>query len=162
MLKGFREFVTKGNVIDLAVAVILGIALTRVITSVTDGIVKPIVSLFGGTNPQGWGIQLVSGKPATFIALGPIVAAIIDFLIVAAVLYFLLIVPMQKMMANRYKAPETDNALLGEIRDLLRDSSTGAHTAVPTGRVSDPEVDEERRWFDNAARQSSKNVDDQY
>lgn len=122
MLKGFKDFLMRGNVIDLAVAVVMGTAFTSVVTAVTKGIINPLLAVLGKTNELGLGVQLVSGKPATFIALGPIITALIDFVLVAAVLYFVLMVPM-KTLKNRFGtakvAEPSEIELLIEIRDLL-------------------------------------------
>ncbi|WP_433758654.1 large conductance mechanosensitive channel protein MscL [Nocardia sp. CA-135398] len=122
MLKGFKDFVMRGNVIDLAVAVVMGTAFTAVVTAVTKGIINPLLAVFGKPNELGLGVQLVSGKPATFIALGPIITALLDFVLVAAVLYFVLMVPM-KTLKNRFGtakvAEPSEIELLIEIRDLL-------------------------------------------
>ncbi|WP_194815920.1 large conductance mechanosensitive channel protein MscL [Nocardia sp. XZ_19_385] len=121
MLKGFKEFIFRGNVLDLAVAVVIGTAFTAIVSAFTDGIVKPLLAVFGGTNELGWGFQIVSGKPATFIQLGTIVGAVIDFLLIAAVLYFILVTPANRIMARfgSKQAAATEIALLTEIRDLL-------------------------------------------
>lgn len=122
MFKGFKDFLMRGNVIDLAVAVVMGTAFTAVVTAVTKGIINPLLAVLGNSNELGLGFQLVSGKPATFIAVGPIITAIIDFIMVAGVLYFVLMVPM-KHLKNRFgttKAAEpTEVELLIEIRNLL-------------------------------------------
>ncbi|RJO76573.1 large conductance mechanosensitive channel protein MscL [Nocardia panacis] len=122
MLKGFKDFLMRGNVIDLAVAVVMGTAFTAVVTAVTKGIVNPLLAVLGGSNELGLGFQLVADKPATFVAVGPIITAIIDFVMIAAVLYFLLILPM-KSLQNRFATPKksepTQTELLLEIRDLL-------------------------------------------
>ncbi|WP_433712010.1 large conductance mechanosensitive channel protein MscL [Nocardia sp. CA-084685] len=122
MLKGFKDFLMRGNVIDLAVAVVMGTSFTAVVTAVTKGIINPLLAVLGKTNELGLGVQLVSGKPATFIAIGPIITALIDFMLVAGVLYFVLMVPM-KTLKNRFGtakvAEPTEIELLIEIRDLL-------------------------------------------
>lgn len=119
---GFKDFLMRGNVIDLAVAVVMGTAFTAVVTSFTKGLVNPLLAVFGSTNELGLGVQLIADKPATFIALGPIITAFIDFFMVAAVLYFVLMLPM-KSLKNKFgttKAAEpTETELLIEIRDLL-------------------------------------------
>jgi large conductance mechanosensitive channel len=129
MFKGFKDFLMRGNIIDLAIAVVMGTAFTAVVTSVTKGIINPLLAVLGKSNELGLGIQLVSGKPATFIAVGPIVTALIDFIMVAAVLYFVLMMPM-KTLKNRFgttKAAEpTETELLIEIRDLLAKRNLGA------------------------------------
>ncbi len=141
MLKGFKEFVMRGNVIDLAVAVVMGTAFTAVVTAVTKGVVNPLLAVFGSTHELGLGVQLISSKPATFIAVGPIITAIVDFVMVAAVLYFVLMLPM-KTIKNRFGTPKaaepTEIELLTEIRDLLAER----HEAVRAQRAADREVEE--------------------
>ncbi|MEU1208279.1 large conductance mechanosensitive channel protein MscL [Nocardia sp. NPDC005825] len=128
MLKGFKDFLMRGNIVDLAVAVVMGTAFVAVVTAFTDGIVTPLLAVFGGTNQLGLGVQLVADKPATFIAIGPIITAGIDFVIIAALLYFIVVVPANKAK-KRWGAKEddalTDNELLREIRDLLADRTAG-------------------------------------
>lgn len=121
MLKGFKEFLLRGNVVDLAVAVVLGTAFVAIVTAFSNGIINPLLAVFGGTGELGLGFQLVADKPATFIAVGPIITAALNFLIIAALLYFIVVIP-----ANRAKkrwgttdAAATEVELLGEIRDLL-------------------------------------------
>ncbi|MBF6297984.1 large conductance mechanosensitive channel protein MscL [Nocardia amamiensis] len=143
MFKGFKEFLMRGNVIDLAVAVVMGTAFTAVVTSVTKGIINPLLAVFGSTNELGLGVQLIPSKPATFIAVGPIITAAIDFAMVAAVLYFVLILPM-KTIKNRFgttKAAEpTEIELLIEIRDLLAER----HEAVRAERAADHHIEQEQ------------------
>ncbi|MBF6172649.1 large conductance mechanosensitive channel protein MscL [Nocardia blacklockiae] len=129
MLKGFKEFLLRGNVIDLAVAVVMGTAFVAIVTAFTNGIINPLLALLGQQNELGWGIQLVDDKPATFIALGPIVTAAINFLMIAAILYFVLVMPAARAKrrwgaANKDEANEL--ALLTEIRDLLAEGSKSA------------------------------------
>ncbi|MFC4375871.1 large conductance mechanosensitive channel protein MscL [Nocardia halotolerans] len=122
MLDGFKDFLMRGNALDLAVAVVMGTAFTAVVTSVTKGIINPLLAVFGSSNELGLGFQLVADKPATFIAVGPIITGFINFVMVAAVLYFVLMLPM-KTLKNKFgttKAAEpTETELLIEIRDLL-------------------------------------------
>lgn len=125
MIKGFRDFIMRGNVIDLAVALVIGIAFTAVITSISDNLIQPIVALFGGDSDRGWSTQLNENNPATTIDWAAIVNACINFLIVAAVVYFLFVVPMNKYR-ERTGEPTEEEAeaeeitLLREIRDELR------------------------------------------
>ncbi|WP_181721523.1 large conductance mechanosensitive channel protein MscL [Nocardia gipuzkoensis] len=141
MFKGFKEFLMRGNVIDLAVAVVMGTAFTAVVTAVTKGVVNPLLAVFGSTHELGLGVQLISSKPATFIAVGPIITAVVDFAMVAAVLYFVLMLPM-KTIKNRFGTPKaaepTDIELLTEIRDLLAER----HEAVRAQRSADLEVEQ--------------------
>ncbi|QIS22859.1 large conductance mechanosensitive channel protein MscL [Nocardia terpenica] len=132
MLKGFKDFLLRGNVIDLAVAVVMGTAFVAIVTAFTDGIVNPLLAIFGGTNDLGLGFRIVADKPATYVAVGPIITAAINFVIIAAILYLALVLPATKMR-NRWvrdAAALTETDLLREIRDLLaegRDSAGGRH-----------------------------------
>ncbi|MFE3543455.1 large conductance mechanosensitive channel protein MscL [Nocardia sp. NPDC059177] len=133
MLKGFKEFLLRGNVVDLAVAVVLGTAFVAIVTAFTNGIINPLLAVFGGTNEMGLGIQLVADKPATFIEIGPIITAGINFLLIATVLYFILVLPAT-MAKKRFSTADeslTENELLIQIRDLLAErgnSSNGKHS----------------------------------
>ncbi|GAB2721694.1 large conductance mechanosensitive channel protein MscL [Nocardia thraciensis] len=130
MLKGFKEFLLRGNVIDLAVAVVMGTAFVAIVTAFTNGIINPLLAIFGDSGEElGWGVQLVADKPATFIAIGPIVTAALNFLIIAAILYFVLVMPAARFK-KRWGAASKDEAneleLLREIRDLLAENSRSA------------------------------------
>ncbi|MEU4314718.1 large conductance mechanosensitive channel protein MscL [Nocardia sp. NPDC024068] len=146
MLKGFKDFLMRGNVIDLAVAVVMGTAFTAIVSSVTKGVLEPLLAVLGSNGQLGFGVTLVSGKPATFIALGPIISAAINFVMVAAVLYFVLIMPMKTMQKRFYARnkveaePSTpaDIALLTEIRDLLAERAAAEGSDSGSGRVRTP------------------------
>ncbi|PPJ24135.1 large conductance mechanosensitive channel protein MscL [Nocardia nova] len=144
MLKGFKDFLMRGNVIELATAVVMGTAFTAIVTSVTKGIVEPLLAVVGTNGQLGLGVQLVAGKPATFIAIGPIISAGINFLMVATVLYFVLILPMntlQKRFSRKKKAVPTQTELLIEIRDLL----AGRSESATTDAVVDTDATEAQR-----------------
>lgn len=127
MLKGFKDFVLRGNVIDLAIAVVIGGAFGNVVTQLTKSFIEPLLKLFGGGGVTG-GAFVVNEVAFDWAAF---INAIINLIIVAAVLYFLIIVPMNKLKAKLAKpaapaepaapapTPE-DIALLREIRDLLK------------------------------------------
>ena len=124
MLKGFRDFIMKGNVVDLATAVIIATAFTAIVTAFTDGIIKPIINTipWSPNEADGLGFELVSGKSSTFVNIGGVLTAVINFLIIAAVIYFLIIVPYNKLAelgGFGKKAEVTEVALLTEIRDLM-------------------------------------------
>lgn len=133
MLKGFKDFIMRGNVIELAVAVVIGAAFTAIITAFTSGIVEPLLAALGGNADVGLGFHLREGNPATFLDLGSIISAIINFLIVAAVIYFLMVAPMNKFAEAQARrkgiqpeeAGQTDLELLAEIRDLLKTQGAG-------------------------------------
>ncbi len=95
MLKGFKDFLLRGNVLDLAVAVVIGAAFTAIVTAFTSNIINPLVASIGGANEYGWGIQLTGDSAETFLNFGAVVTAIINFIIIAAVVYFVLIVPCE-------------------------------------------------------------------
>jgi large conductance mechanosensitive channel len=132
MLKGFREFILRGNVIDLAVAVVIGTAFTAIVNGLVTGIFNPVIALiFNSGELAKAGLELrpaMGTTPAVFISWGLVISALIQFLLVAIVVYFALIVPMnyvKKLQARRAGVQEeapagpTDTELLIEIRDLL-------------------------------------------
>lgn len=126
MLKGFREFITKGNVIDLAVAVVIGAAFIAVINAVVAGLITPLIAaIFGQPNLDSVGNFTIND--ANF-SIGLILTAVINFLLVAAAVYFVLVAPMNKYrelraagMEDEPEAPPEDLLVLQEIRDLIRD-----------------------------------------
>ncbi|MES1170543.1 MAG: large conductance mechanosensitive channel protein MscL, partial [Leifsonia sp.] len=132
MLKGFKDFILRGNVIDLAVAVVIGSAFTAIVTGLVTGIFNPVISmLFNASTLSKAGVTLRAasgGQDAVVLSWGLVIAAVIQFLLVAIVVYFALIVPMnylKKLQAKRAGVQEqapagpTDTQLLIEIRDLL-------------------------------------------
>ncbi|MFG1784920.1 large conductance mechanosensitive channel protein MscL [Rhodococcus oryzae] len=128
MLKGFKDFLLKGNVLDLAVAVIVGAAFTAIVTAFTANIVEPLIAALGGSNELGFGFQ-ITDSPETFVNIGAVITAAINFIIIAAVVYFILIVPYNHAKERYMKQEEkeaTDIELLTEIRDLLG-SDTARH-----------------------------------
>jgi large conductance mechanosensitive channel len=114
MLKGFRNFIARGNVIDLAVGVIIGAAFGSVVDSMVKDFITPIIGLLGG-QPDFSAIKLGP------IAIGSFMNAVLAFLIKAAGLYFLIVLPFNKYAAKLTVAapPNPQEALLREIRDLL-------------------------------------------
>ena len=126
MLKGFKDFLMRGNVVDLAVAVIIGTAFTAIVTAIADKFIKPLIAAIGGANVTGLSWQIVGGNEASTVDFAAIITAIINFLIVAAVVYFAIVLPLKKIQERRKRGEEpgpaepTDVELLAEIRDLLR------------------------------------------
>lgn len=126
-MKGFKEFIMRGNVIELAVAVIIGAAFTSIINALVDGIFNPIIAaIFNADEINGavWQIGSVS------LGVGAVLGAVINFLLIAAVVYFVIIVPINKLNEAAYflrhghkpveeAAAPTEAELLTEIRDLL-------------------------------------------
>ena len=127
MVKGFKDFLLRGNVVDLAVAFVIGAAFATVITSFTEGVVRPLISSAGSAGSPALGFFLRDGDAKTFVDIGSVITAIINFLLVAAVIYFVVVVPVSRLMERRKRgeepevaAPSEDIVLLQEIRDLLR------------------------------------------
>lgn len=124
MLKGFKDFVLRGNVVDLAVAVVIGAAFGTVITALVDGLINPLIAaIFGSPDLTGVGVFEVNGA---IFSVGLVLDAIVKFLIIAAAIYFVIVMPMNKLAERRKKgiepeleAPSEDVLLLTEIRDLL-------------------------------------------
>ena len=127
MLKGFKEFIMRGNVVDLAVAVVIGAAFAAIVDTVVSSIITPLLNATGGVDSEGLGFHIVSGQSDTFVDLSAIINAIVVFLITAAVVYLIFVVPMNRLQQRRARgqepepeAPAEDVLLLQEIRDLLR------------------------------------------
>ncbi|OLR89952.1 large conductance mechanosensitive channel protein MscL [Actinokineospora bangkokensis] len=138
MLKGFKDFLMRGNVIELSVAVIIGAAFTSVVTSFTDGIMKPLINSVGGTKmAEGLGFRIVGSKESTYVDVASIINAAINFLLVAAVVYFVIVMPIKKIQDRRKRGEEpgparpTDIELLIEIRDLLRQQTAPSAAPAP-------------------------------
>jgi large conductance mechanosensitive channel len=131
VIKGFKDFLMRGNVVDLAVAVIIGTAFTAIVTAIADSFIKPLIAAIGGANVTGLAWTIVDGNRESTIDFAAIITAIINFLIVAAVVYFMIVLPMKKLQDRRKRGEETgpseptDVALLAEIRDLLRQQQNG-------------------------------------
>ena len=130
MLRGFKDFIMRGNVVDLAVGIVIGAAFTAVVTALTNGFLKPLIQLAGGGTDAKKGTWPVAGVEfdyATFLN------AVITFLITAAALYFLVVYPLNRLAERRKRgeepppsAPSEEVKLLTEIRDALVGAQTGA------------------------------------
>ncbi|HEX5780412.1 MAG TPA: large conductance mechanosensitive channel protein MscL [Solirubrobacteraceae bacterium] len=130
MIKEFRDFVLRGNVIDLAIAVVLGAAFGAVVTSFVDDILMQVIAALGG-EPDFSALKFNIGEGE--FRYGEFITAVISFLIIAAVIFFFVVKPINALMARRKAGlePEVDAVpedvvLLGEIRDLLREGRAGA------------------------------------
>ncbi|MBO9577159.1 MAG: large conductance mechanosensitive channel protein MscL [Microbacteriaceae bacterium] len=130
MIKGFRDFIARGNVIDLAVAVVIGAAFGAVVTAVVDALINPLISaLLGGADlSQALVVEIptVAGGTAS-LSFGAVIGALINFLAIAFVVYLCFVLPMNKWRERQARknpvveeAPApTETELLAEIRDLL-------------------------------------------
>jgi large conductance mechanosensitive channel len=131
VLVGFKDFVSRGNVVELAVAVVIGAAFSKVVTSVVEGFINPLIAaIFGEHNLSNvWNFTI---NNATF-SIGSILNALLNFLLTAAAIYFVIIVPVNALATRRKRgdepepaAPAEDVLLLQEIRDLLANRLTPA------------------------------------
>lgn len=131
MLKGFRDFILRGNVVELAVAVVIGTAFTAIVTAFTDHLINPLIASVGDADVSGLGFHVIPANEATFLDFGAVITAAINFLIIAAVVYFILVMPMNKLnealqarkgVTEEKEEPASLEAnLLEEIRDLLKE-----------------------------------------
>ncbi len=127
MIKGFREFVLRGNVVDLAVGIVIGAAFTTVVTALVNGLITPLIAAIFG-KPDLDSVLTFTINGAHF-SIGLILTAVINFLIVAAAIYFFVVVPVNALRARFQKPSEEAVALsaevqlLTEIRDSLRTRS---------------------------------------
>jgi large conductance mechanosensitive channel len=125
MLKGFKDFILRGNVVDLAVAVVIGAAFATIVTAFTDSIIKPLINAITPASSPGLGVMLIAGKNSTYVDFAAVITAAINFIIVAAVIYFVVVLPVNVIQERRKRGEETGPAepteveLLAEIRDLL-------------------------------------------
>jgi large conductance mechanosensitive channel len=104
-MKGFRDFVLRGNIVDLAVAVIIGVAFGRVVTSFTNDLINPLIGLFGG-RPNLTSLTFGAGK-ATF-KYGAFLTELISFLITAAIVYFFVVLPVHRLLQRLRPAEHAD------------------------------------------------------
>ena len=93
MLKGFREFLAKGNIIDLSVAVVIGTAFTGLVTKFTDSIITPLINRIGAGKDSDYGILKIGIGGGQSIDLNILLSALINFTLIAAVVYFLIVLP---------------------------------------------------------------------
>lgn len=131
--QGFKAFLMRGNVVDLAVAVVIGAAFTNIVNSVVKGIINPLVGTIGTKNLDNYSSCLTGackGDEGIRIMWGSVLGATLTFVITGAVVYFLMVLPMSKYLARqeaRKKAREgtqevievTELEVLKEIRDAL-------------------------------------------
>lgn len=132
MLKGFKEFLSRGNIVDLAVAVVIGTAFTALVTKFTDSIIQPLINRIGVKQQSDVGILKISIGGGQTIDLNILLSAAINFILVASVVYFLVVLPYNTLR-KKGEVEQADDAqvvLLTEIRDLLAQtngSSSGKH-----------------------------------
>ncbi len=125
MIKEFREFLFRGNIVDLAVAVVIGTAFGTVVNSLVADVLTPLLGIFGVPDFSTWVIQIGDAQ----MMLGVFLNSLISFAMVAAAIFFVVVKPMQRIDAALTKktaeeeAGPTEVELLTEIRDALRKSA---------------------------------------
>jgi large conductance mechanosensitive channel len=138
MLKGFKEFLARGNIVDLSVAVVIGTAFTALVTKFTDSIIQPLINRIGVHQKSDVGVLRISIGGGQTIDLNILLSAAINFVLVAAVVYFLVVLPYNTFR-KRGEVEQADDAqvvLLKEIRDLLAQTNgelpSGKHGGAGT------------------------------
>ena len=124
MLKGFKDFISRGNVVELAVGVIIGAAFKNIVDALVDGIINPLIAaVIGKPDFSDAFILTLNGSDVKF---GLLITAVINFILMAFAIYFCIVVPMNALNARRKKAEELaeeeasdEVKLLTEIRDAL-------------------------------------------
>jgi large conductance mechanosensitive channel len=136
VLKGFKEFLARGNIVDLAVAVVIGTAFTGLVTKFTDSIIQPLINRIGAGKDSSYGILKIEIGGGQTIDLNVLLSAAINFVLVAAVVYFFVVLPYNKIRSqgSAEAAADKTNRLLTEIRDALG----GKDTAPQFERAIDP------------------------
>ncbi len=135
MIKGFKDFLLRGNVVDLAVAVVIGAAFTALVAQFTASFLQPLIALVGGGGLDG-GTFTIDDQEFDWAAF---INAVITFVLTAAVVYFVVVIPMKKLMERRAAGQEagpvapTQVELLVEIRDLLRSQQGQGPGHDPSG-----------------------------
>jgi large conductance mechanosensitive channel len=143
-LSGFKKFLLRGNIVDLAVAVVIGTAFTAVVNAFAKSFLTPLIGLIGGGGQLGGTFSVADQK----FAWGAFVSQVITFVLTAAVVYFVVVLPLHKLLERRATEPAatptgpTESELLMEIRDLLRaqqglspvEPDGGRHSPPPAGQ----------------------------
>ncbi len=135
VLTGFKDFLLRGNVVELAVAVVIGAAFTAVVTASTDSFLTPLTGLVAGGGEVGGTVE-VDGQVFDH---GAFVSQVITFVLTAAVVYFLVVVPLRRVAERRERGEGAGPVapgqveLLTEIRDLLRAQPSAGPGSTPGG-----------------------------
>jgi large conductance mechanosensitive channel len=138
-LGGFRKFLVRGNVVDLAVGIVIGAAFTSVVQSLVDNLISPLLGMFGnGPDLASWTLAI----GGVTIGIGAILNALLSFVLIAAVVYFLVVLPVNKLM-DRYRpepkpAPTKDcpECLSSIPEEARRCRECGAQLAPPSEAVA--------------------------
>ncbi|UOV99844.1 large conductance mechanosensitive channel protein MscL [Agrococcus sp. SCSIO52902] len=135
-MEGFKKFLMRGNVVELAVAVVIGTAFTAIVTAFTEAIISPLLTM-------AFDADELAGATIGPFKIGLLIAAIINFLVIAAVVYFALVLPMTKLKEHQDRRrgvspeepAETDVDVLQDIRELLRAQQAPGAAPGPAPRA---------------------------
>jgi large conductance mechanosensitive channel len=138
-LGGFRKFLVRGNVVDLAVGIVIGAAFSNVVQSIVDNLISPLIGIFGGgPDLSRWAIPIAGQQ----IGIGAILNALLSFLLLAVVVYFLVVLPVNKLM-DKYRpepkpTPTKDcpECLSSIPKEARRCRECGAQLAPPSDEVA--------------------------
>ena len=124
MVKEFREFLLRGSIVDLAVAVVIGAAFGAIVTSLVTDIITPLLGLLGLPDFSTWVIQVGDAE----MRIGAFLNTLISFVTIAAAIFFLVVKPMNRLMPKKEEAPASPSEvdLLTQIRDELRKGAPSA------------------------------------
>lgn len=122
MFKGFKEFLAQGNIVDLAVAVVIGAAFTTLVKAFTDQVIQPLIASIGAGGDHSYGILRIHLLGDNYMDLNAVLSATINFVLVAAVIYFVVVLPYSRFRTVTEEAVKKEVELLTEIRDLLTNS----------------------------------------
>jgi large conductance mechanosensitive channel len=133
MVKEFREFILRGSLVDLAVAVVIGTAFTALVTSLVANLITPLIAAVGGQPDFSALTFEINGSEFRY---GAFLNALFSFLVIAAVVFFLVVKPVNALLSRveeraEPEASTADIQLLTEIRDLLREQAAGRTTRYP-------------------------------
>lgn len=143
VFQGFKDFISRGNAVELAVGVVIGAAFSAVVAAVQAGLISPLIAMIFG-KPDISALWVISGRNDAEINVGLILDALLQFLITAAAVYFVIVLPLNKLAERRKRGieaeparPSEDILLLQEIRDLL---AAGQGTTPPSAPGAPPAV----------------------
>jgi large conductance mechanosensitive channel len=137
MFKGFKEFLSRGNIVDLSTAVVIGTAFTALVTKFTDSIITPLINRVGVSPNSDVDVLKIGIGGGQTIDLNVVISAAINFFLIAFVVYFLVVLPYNTLR-RKGEVEQADDAqivLLTEIRDLLAETgggSSGKHGGTTT------------------------------
>jgi large conductance mechanosensitive channel len=135
MLKGFKEFLSRGNIVDLSVAVVIGTAFTALVTKFTESVIQPLINRIGAGGDSDYGILRINIGGGQAIDLNILLSAAINFILVAAVVYFLVVLPYNRLRKKGEveQAQDTELSLMTEIRNILagNEGSSDGPTGSP-------------------------------